>query len=339
MEEFSKDVTSLGIDETVAKPEDLKIVYVQCSVPVCESIKGGVEAAAEALGAELQIFTHSDTADTVQAAFQSAVQANPSMVLTSGNPREWFEQELAQLNDAGVPVVAWSIPEEYKPEGIAANIITGDDYYFNGVLMADYVTAETDGDANVLFLNIPQFPVLGLEGEGFEAEYGEVCPDCKLTKIEVTVEQLLAGGHISSAVSELQKDDTINFIVTGFGDMLIGMPEALESAGFTDLKAVSQAGTPANYELITSGELQVADMGLPTEFVGWRAVDAGLRAIAGQDVGTFERRPFTDIAGHDNIGIAGVPLKILTAEAIEDPTVPWSPIPNYQDEFKKLWGA
>jgi hypothetical protein len=197
---------------------------------------------------------------------------------------------------------------------------------------------QTEGEANTLFLNVPQFPVLGLEGEGFEAEYEVVCPECKLTTLDFTVEQLLAGEHIAAAVSELQKDDSINYVVTGFGDMLLGMPDALSAAGF-DVPAISQAGTPLNYDLIASGTMQRADVGLPTGMLGWRAVDAGLRAIAGQDVGDFERRPMTDIEGHPDIAIAGIPLAILEADDLEDPSVAWPGVEGHEEQFLALWGV
>jgi ABC-type sugar transport system substrate-binding protein len=334
--EFSRSLTDLGLSESVAVPANLNVVYVQCSVPVCEAIRLGIVEAVEAIGGTLKVFTHQDTADTVQAAFQAAVQAQPDLVLTSGNPRVWFETSLAELNAKNVPVVAWSLPEPYQADGIAANLVTGDDYYFNGVLMADFVTAQTNGQADVLYLNIPQFPVLALEAEGFTSEMRAVCPDCKVTALDFTVEQLIAGQHIAAAVSEFQKNPNINFLVTGFGDMLLGMPDALGSINVS-VPAISQAGTPANYQLIADGALQVADVALPTGLLGWRAIDAGLRAIAGQSVGEFARRPLTDLPGHPDIAISGVPLKILTASDIANPSVAWPGIDGHQDLFKALW--
>ena len=340
VEEFRKDVSTIGIDEPVPAPEGLEIFYVQCSVPVCESIRQGIAAAAEAIGANLTSQVHMDTPDTVQATFQAALQAGPDIVMASGNPREWFEDELAEMNESGIPLVAWSLPEGYQPEGITANLITGGDYYFNGVLMADYVTAETGGDANVLFLNIPQFPVLGLEQQGFEAEFAAVCPDCGLRTFEITVEQLIAGEHISTAISELQKDPGINFIVTGFGDMLIGMPESLADAGVGEgVRAISQAGTTFNYGFIADGQLQVADVGLPTGYLGWRAVDAGLRALAGQDVGAFPQRPLTDNVDAADVLVAGIPFRLLEADSVGDPTTAWPGVEGHEEEFKALWGV
>ena len=336
MTEFSKTLTDLGLTEKVKARKGLKVAYVQCSVPVCESIKQGIVEAVAAIGGTLQIFTTQDTADTVQAAFQAAAQSNPDMVLTSGNPRAWFETSLAELNAKKVPVVAWSMPEAYQAPGLAANLVTGDDYYFNGVLMADYVTAKTGGKANALFLNIPQFPVLGLEAQGFKTEMAAVCAGCKMKSLDFTVEQLIAGEHISAAVSEFQKDKSINYLVTGFGDMLLGMPDALKGINVT-VPAISQAGTPANYQLIAGGSLQVADIGLPTGLLGWRAIDAGLRAIAGQSTGKFAPRPLTTIAGHPDINIAGIPLAILEKGSIADPKAAWPAIKGYQDLFKALW--
>jgi len=336
VDEFSKTVTDLGLTEKVAAPKGLKVAYVQCSVPVCESIRQGIAEAVDAIGGTLEIFTTQDTADTVQAAFEAAVQSNPDMVLTSGNPRAWFETSLAELNEKNIPVVAWSMPEPYQAPGLAANLVTGDDYYFNGVLMADYVTAKTEGKANALFLNIPQFPVLGIEAEGFKAEMAAVCPDCKVTSLDFTVDQLIAGEHISAALSEFQKDPSINFLVTGFGDMLLGMPDALKGIDVT-VPAISQAGTPANYQLIADGSLQVADVGLPTGLLGWRAIDAGLRAIAGQSPGEFASRPLTTVDGHPDINIAGVPLAILEKGDVADPTSAWPAIEGYQDLFTALW--
>lgn len=340
VEEFSKPLTDIGLTEAVKSiPTGAKVVYVQCSVPVCAAIGEGIKAATEAIGGEFVAITHQDTADTVQAAFQQAVQANPTMVMTSGNPREWFADELKQLNDKNIPVVGWSIPEPYKTDGFAANLVTGDDYWFNGVLMADYAVAKTEGKANVLFITIPQFPVLGIEEQGFKDEMAKVCPDCTVKYEEVTVPDLLAGKHISTVVADLQADPSINFIVTGFGDMIIGLPDALAAAGVgAGVPIISQAGTPLNYAMIVGGQ-QEADMGLPTSFLGWRAVDAGLRALNAQDAGTFAARPYTTFADHADVAISGVPLQILTKATItHDPATAWPGITGYEDLFKKLWG-
>ena len=83
-------------------------------VPVRE-IAVGIEAAAAAAGWEYETASHQDTPDTVASAFDAAIAAQPDVVLTSGNPREWFASQLATLEEQGIPVVAWSLPEAYEP--------------------------------------------------------------------------------------------------------------------------------------------------------------------------------------------------------------------------------
>lgn len=339
VQQFSAAPTALAITTPVQVPKkQLTIAYTQCAQVVCQAIGQGIQEAAAALGAKYVVFHHQDTADTVQAAFQDALQANPDMVLTSGDPTQWFQSQLSQLNAKHVPVIGWSLPQPYKGDGIAANLITGDDYYFNGVLMADYITAKSNGKADVLIVNVPQYPVLADEAQGIKDEFAKVCADCKTTSLDFTVAQVLQGAHIPAAVAAIQKDPGIKWVIAGFGGLMPGMPQAFQNAGFSGIQAVSQAGTSANYQLIKSGQLQVADIGLPTEFLGWRAVDAGLRALAGQDVGSYPKLANTDIPGHPDILVSGVPLKILTAPDLTDPSKAWTPFPDYQSQFKKLWG-
>lgn len=303
-----------------------------------------MQKAVDAVGGTLTIQAYDGTPEGTQAAFQSGLQAAPDFFISSGNPVEWYEAELEQFGEAGIPVVQWSIPDGYQPDGMAANLITGGDYYFQGALIADWITTETDGEANVLALNMGgTFPVLGLEQQGFENEMAEVCPDCKINFQEITLPQLLAGEHISIAISEFQKDPEINYLFTGFGDMLVGMHEALDDAGVAEgVPSASQAGTVANYGLIADGK-QAMDVGLPSEFLAYRAIDAGLRALAGEEVAGAEPRPYTEVVGADttegaeDILVAGLPMQILTVDTVGDPTTPWPGIEGFQDQFLALW--
>lgn len=336
---FRKPVTSLPFSEKVAAPKGKKVFYVQCSVQVCEEIKGGIEGAATALGWQFESTAHKDTPETVASAFDAAIAAKPDVVLTSGNPREWFEPQLAELEKAGIPVIAWSIPEGYEPgKGIAANLLTGDDYYFYGVLMADYAATES-ANKDILFVGLPTFPVLSLVQKGFEDEMAKVCADCKLDSMEVAVTDLgtTLPGQI---VSKLQADPKLDMIAYAFGGMLFGVPEALEAAGLQDqAKAVSQAGGPLNFGFIANDQHQAAEVGLASELLGWRAIDVAARVLAGQEPGRATPPAEAAVDGHPDILVNGLPLQILEKDSIEDPTALWPGVEGFQDQFKQLWGV
>lgn len=336
---FSKALTELPFNEAIASiPAGKKVYYVQCSVPVCEEIRGGIDAAAKKLGWTLETTAHKDTPETVAAAFDAAIAAKPDVVLTSGNPREWFATQLKTLEDAKIPVVAWSMPEPYEPgQGISANLLSGDDYYFYGALMADYAAAKS-AKKNILFVGLPVFPVLSTVQAGFTEEIAKACPDCKVDTMEVAITDL--GTNLpGQIVSKLQASKDLDFVVYAFGGMLFGVPDAIEAAGLlSQAQAISQAGGPMNFGFIEAGKHQVAEVGLASELLGWRAIDVAARVLVGTGPGRSTPPAEAIVDGHPDILVNGLPLQILEKGSLADASKLWPGVDGYQDQFAKLWG-
>jgi len=336
---FLKPVAALPLNAPVKVEAGKKLFYVQCSVPVCAEIATGIEAAAKAAGWEFETASHQDTPETVASAFDAAIAAEPDVVLTSGNPREWFASQLATMKEKEIPVVAWSMPETYEPgDGVSVNLLTNDDYYFYGVLMADYASLNS-ANKNILFVGLPTFPVLSTVQQGFEDEIAIVCPECTVDITEVAVTDL--GTNLpGTVVSKLQANPELDHIVYAFGGMLFGVPEAIEGAGLGDqATAISQAGGPLNFSFIAAGQHQVAEVGLASELMGWRAVDAAARILAGEGPGRADTPPLAVIDGHPDILSGGLPLQILEADSIVDPTTLWPGVAGFQDLFAALWAG
>ena len=338
VEAFRQPVTDLPLNAPVAAEAGTKVFYVQCGVAVCQEIAVGIEAAAAAAGWTYETASHQDTPDTVASAFDAAIAAQPDVILTSGNPREWFASQLATLKETGIPVIAWSLPEVYEPgDGISANLLTQDDYYFYGVLMADYAAATTT-TGKVLFVGLPIFPVLSIVQQGFTDEIAKACATCTVEVSEVAVTDI--GTNLPGIItSKLQATPELDTIVYAFGGMLFGVPDALEAAGLVDqAKAISQAGGPMNFGFITEGKHQVAEVGIASELLGWRAIDAAARVLAGEGPGRADTPETAVIDGRPDILSGGLPLQILEAESIDDPTSLWAGVLGLQDKFKALWG-
>ncbi len=339
VEAFRQPLAALPLSAPIKLEAGKKLFYVQCSVAACAEIAVGLEAAAKAAGWEYETVSHQDTPETVASAFDAAIAAKPDVVMTSGNPREWFASQLATLKEQNIPVVAWSLPEAYEPgDGISVNLLTNDDYYFYGVLMADYA-AVTSTTKNILFVGLPTFPVLSTVQQGFEDEIAVACPDCTVDVTEVAVTDL--GTNLpGQIVSKLQATPDLDMVVYAFGGMLFGVPDAIESAGLgAQAKAVSQAGGPMNYSFIAAGQHQVAEVGLASELLGWRAVDAAARILAGEGPGRADTPADAVVAGHPDILAGGLPLQILEADTIADPTVLWPGVVGFQDLFTALWAG
>ena len=256
--------------------------------------------------------------------------------MSSGNPREWFADQLATLQEMNIPLLSWSLPEGYEPgNGIAANVLSADDYYFYGALMADYAVANSP-NKNIRFVGLPVFPVLSLVQEGFNAEIAAICPDCKVETQEIAISDI--GVNLpGQIVSALQADPSLDFIVYAFGGMMFGVPDALDAAGLIDqAKAVSQAGGPMNFDFIAKGRHQLGEVALASELLGWRVVDMAVSLLSG---GTISKAPASEsIDGRPDIGLNGLPLQILQADTIADPTALWPGVVGFQDKFLARWG-
>jgi ribose transport system substrate-binding protein len=340
VEALSQPVTELDLGPAPASiPENKTVFYITCSVPVCAEIGSGVEEAVAALadkGWTIKTTSHQDTPDTVAAAFDAAIAAKPDVVMTSGNPREWFQTQLDTLESMNIPVVSWSIPEPFEPgNGIAVNILSGDDYFYYGVVMADYAYANSP-NKNILFVGLPVFPVLSLVQDGFKAEIELICPECTVKFQEIGLADL--GTNLpGQMVSALQADPNLDFIAYAFGGMMFGVPEALEAAGLVDqAKAVSQAGSPMNFQFIADGKHQTGEFALASGLLGWRAVDIAITLFTD---GTISKSPAIEgIFDKTDIGLNGLPRQILTQPTVKDPTALWPGIEGFQDLFKQRWG-
>ncbi len=342
VEAFRQPQGALPISEPLAEaPTGKTVAYIQCGVPVCAEINTGIEGAAAKLGMVLEVYTHDDTPENVAAAWQAAVDSSPDVVLASGNPREWFADQLAALEAAETPVIVWSLPEGYEPgAGLTANLLSVDDYYFYGVLMADYAVSQTSGEGTIVFFGLPAFPVLATLEQGFTEEMARVCPDCAVENISIDLAALGAGEVPSQVVSTLQATPDASHLVFAFGGMLFGVPEGMADAGI-DVPAVSQAGGPLNFGFIAADNVQTAEIGLASEFLGWRAMDAAARALAGQPVGRAETPDVAVIDGHPDILNAGLPLQILESDDMgfmaDDPSALWPGVEGFQDLYGELW--
>ena len=323
---YLQTITEIDLGEAPASvPEAKTVYYIACSVAVCAEIQVGVEAAVKALGWTFKSTSHQDTPETVAAAFDAAIAAKPDVVMSSGNPREWFADQLATLQGMNIPVISWSLPEGYEPgNGIAANVLSADDYYFYGVLMADYAVANSP-NKNIRFVGLPVFPVLSLVQQGFNDEIAAICPDCKVETQEIAISDI--GVNLPA----------LDFIVYAFGGMMYGVPDALDAAGLIDqAKAVSQAGGPMNFDFIAKGRHQIGEVALASELLGWRVTDMAVSLLSG---GTISKAPASEnIAGHADIGLNGLPLQILQADTIADPTALWPGVVGFQDKFLARWG-
>jgi ribose transport system substrate-binding protein len=303
--------------------------WLQCELPICEKIGGGVKAAVEAAGWNYKslVFKASDPGGGIE----SAVQQSPDAIGITGIPSAAVKAQLKAAADAGIPVVTCSPgPEEPSAETYAAicSQTTGPD----GENLAKWAIKDSGGKANMVMVTIPSFPSLQTTVDGMNSVLEKYCPGCSSGELDVTVDDLAGGQVASKLVAYLQSNPDTNYVVFNFGDLEIGVPEALKAAGFEDkVKLIGNGAGPQQFQALIDGGMDAAWVAYPAVYEGWLMVDAALRLVDG---GTLPD-------GYQQ-EVAALPTYIVdTPEAAKalEPSLDYEGPAGYQDQFKQLWGV
>jgi ribose transport system substrate-binding protein len=308
------------------------VAWLECEQPSCVPIRQGFEDATAALGWELLVIP-TNSFDQGPA-IQQALDQGADYLAHTGSPLATAEEQIAAAQAAGVPYASCYATDD--PDFETNNLLMqcGDDdgVFFNGGLVANWVIADSGGAADVLVVNIPDFPVLVSEVDGMKEQFAANCPDCTVQELNTTVDSLVAGEVAGAVASQLQSNPDINYIHFTFGDLPAGVADTLEESGLLEGRKIvgvdfsTQIGLP---EII--GGRHQAWTANPKPYAGWLMVDAMVRHAVGQD--NPEER--------DN---ARLPTFIVStpedAQAILDlGDVGWPGPETMAEQFATLWGV
>jgi ribose transport system substrate-binding protein len=246
-------------------------------------------------------------------------------VATSGQTVDSLGQGLEAAMAAGVPVIEMYSTDEIGGEsnGIYANISSPRYNETSYPLLADYMIADSGVQANVLLVSVPDFTILQVSAAAITDQIDSECPDCSVTPLDLTVNDLTSGAVASQVVSALQSNPNINDIVTTFGDLSAGLPEALAGAGLAEqAQIVSHVPNPEQLQAVADGEIS-AVIPLPRPESAWAAVDAMARLELGMTVGEE----------HEVL-----PIELWTTDNVPTPVEEYEGPDGYQDQFLALWG-
>lgn len=318
--QYSKAMDSVNLPPLSKQPpRDVRFVYAECSTPACHIIGEGATAAGKALGWNVKVVSYDPVPDEIVRGFQQVVDLKPDVVGTSSVDATAYEEQMNALRAADVPVAVNNNTDEVG-NGVIANVTNPEQIERSGRLVAAWVVAEEGDKANVAMFNIPDFPILVRYEAAFKQEYERLCPDCKYTSKAVTAADI--GNALPGIVtSTIERTPGVNVAVMGFGDLTAGVPAALDTAGFGDVKITGISPSLPNLEALLNGEEDMW-VAVPLRTIGWKTVDALARSVTGDPV---------DVAT-----TADTPLQILTQDNAPDPAAQ-PEVVDYETQFKELW--
>lgn len=331
--EHTDNPTGLDLQEPLSEtPEPGKrIVRLTTPVPVSEVANEASAEAAEALGWDYSSINVESGAEGIQRAFQSALALNPppDAIIMSGFPAVTYAAQLAEAKERGIQVVVNSVTDESGTEDTPDAVITGGEQTYRwGEMVAAYVVANSDGPTDVALFNVSAYPVLQPFEEGFQESLAEWCPDCTVSVVDQQPTDI-GTNTPQSVVSTFQSNPDLEWAIFALGDMAIGVPAALESAGLTErVRIAGESATEANLEAIRQST-QKAWTGYASPYLGWAAIDAAARLFLGDDITPAEE--------------AFAPSQIITADNVDQIATNedgyYIGLEDYQEQFKQLWGV
>jgi ribose transport system substrate-binding protein len=325
VEEYLKEPTEIPLTEPLkSKPATGEtFVYIKCDQSQCVQQAEAIQEATDALGWEYRDvpFQAADPA-TLVSAMKQALELDPVAVGIPSQPQAVWQGVIPDYMAAGVPIVSTFVgPMEYDDTVIGQ---IGADQTKYGEMLANWVIADSGGQAHVVYQTVSAFTILDSNAKGFTDTMEENCPDCTVTIVDNTVPQLGAGQVTSTVVAAVQKDPKINYVVAGNGPFLTGLVPALNAAGLSDrVKIAGGSGDTTNLTNVKAGQ-EHASTGTPIDYAQWLMIDLVLRHLQGMD--------FDQAVGSDEL-----PTQLLTNDVDFEISTSYNKPADWQEQMKELW--
>ena len=312
-------------DASAAQGGAVWYIPVSAEIPVLAIESKGMEEAAKAAGMTYKTCDGKFTPAAQSACVTQAVNSSAAGIITDSVDPKSIGPALSSAKSAGIPVVGFnSIGEE---SDLYRTVSSGDPP--SQVAAMNWIIADSGGAANVFGVYFVGDSQTEAGAEAGIETLEKNCPECSYESATVTPEQI---NSIASAVSSaLLKNPEVNYGIPQFDFFAPLFERGVQQAGKTnEVKTVSTNAALSQVKVVADGGMQKADVGANRNYVGWEAVDALLRMIAGEPAAeslTYPVRVFDET----NVGELE-----LTEEAAADGS--WFGPTIYKEEFPKLWG-
>jgi ABC-type sugar transport system substrate-binding protein len=316
--------TRIGLTKPIGKavPTGKKVVFISCGVEACEIQGDIIKQGAADLGWTAEAIGTDGSPEQLQNAFESALRQGADAVIINAVNRATVAKQIEKAKQQGVAFVT-SASVEKTGDGILANIADTQNSAKIGETLAARIVADSDGNANTLYVNISAFQILKALGDQFHSSYKNYCSGCEYASLDIPATSLGKDAP-DRIVSYLRSHPQVNYVVLSVSNALgAGLPAALRAAGLADkVKIVGQSGDTQTFQDLQAKNI---DSVVPYDYyaVDYMMLDALARHFAGAPV------------QHKTL-----PLWIVTADNMPaEATKGLFPVvPSYRDEFKKLWG-
>ncbi|PUB32299.1 monosaccharide ABC transporter substrate-binding protein (CUT2 family) [Promicromonospora sp. AC04] len=318
--------------EDVASLEGKTVYYIPITQ---QSPQFGVTgpALAEALGTvgiDVQTCNGNGTPTDISACLNQAVNQGAVAIVADAISYAMAANAFDAARAAEVPVIIGNqVPDPEHPADETLAYLEGDAGAAMQVALARWVAQDSGGTANVLINQSVDGKSPGVFVDAGEAEYAEICPDCKVTINEVTSANFSM--IPSSTSSALLQNPDVTYVESQFAQYLQPTQTGVQQSGRTgSIKGLTGSAQVGALQALESENFLAAASGQASAYRGWAYGDAVLRLALGTELPEYT-----------------VPVRLFTADNIGDVTLTeeaeasgeWFGPATFRDDFTALWGA
>lgn len=320
-----KQVNEIGPKKALKTPvpKGKYIIFVSCPEQACRTQAEAGEEAAAVLGWKAETLETEYTPQAVQNTFEEVIRRHPDGVTSDGLGPAAYPRQLAELNKMGVVVGESTGEVNGGEDGVAFDPVGPAVAEHFMRILANQTIADIGGEGMVGTVMLTESPIVKNYTEAYEAEIEEKCPACETKRLELAPSDI-GKDSAEKIVNFIRANSPMKGLFYSYDPFGEGVPSALKVAGIEPPKTYSWGVDAPGIEALNNGE-RTASAPLPYNEVAWQNVDAFARAFAGENPQQPFQEPIIWSSEYGNLPTQTNPY----------PTI----VPNYKEEFEKLWGV
>jgi ribose transport system substrate-binding protein len=298
-----------GPTEAVKVPNHIKLAVVPCSEALagCEDASLGVEAVAKQLGWSVTLYNGDGTPSGMNDAMQEAVTSGANAIITGAVNPAFIVSGLKAAAAKGIPVGSATEGVAPSPGGYKFDI--GPNYQTMGEADGDYIIANSNGKAVFVPWNDLEYSSVVAFVDAVTATVKK-CTTCTVLPTQQFVSADVSVTSLGARVVDLLRTNpSIDYMVAGYDPAAAVMVPAIDSAGLKGkVNIVSVIGAAQNLAYVQVGNVQTADIGYDSNYVGYMAVYQMTRILDHMSLWTTPgvTNPIYEYSGD-------VPMKLYTS--------------------------
>jgi len=262
-----------GPTKAVKVPKGIKLAVVPCSEALagCEGAALGVEAVAKQLGWSVTLYNGEGTPSGMNNAMQQAVASGANAIITGAVNPEFITSGLKAAAAKGIPVGSATEGVAPSPGGYKFDI--GPNYQTLGQADGDYIIANSNGKAVFVPWNDKEYSSVEAFVDAVTATVKK-CTTCTVLPTQQFVSADVTPTSLGARVVDLLRTNPkVDYMVAGYDPAAAVMVPAIDTAGLRGkVKIVSVIGAAQNLGYVKAGNVQTADVGYDSNYVGYMAV-------------------------------------------------------------------